>query len=329
MMSTKKGLGFGLVKNMIVVVLVSISLFLISTNFLSAADSQSKAGMCGVSAVFTDLSGRSTFELGKVKWNCPIGEPQEITVRDLKQRPPKNLPQSTIDAYNNPDMLTLNPGVVASLNLMNPEDKKALAEYNMNRIVAKKLEECYIKTGFTRAQLFDRWYSFLGWGEKDAKKNWEDRSSLFGLVHFKYPIGCGICSAFYVPTDVQKEMFGEENIQIQSLPQYLRWHPAGSDGSQSKYDKLELTSNSFQPTLQYQLSSQRDMLYVVIRRHEISMYEGGIDNLRSIGNFGLNLLPGISTDSVDKDQPISTMEIIRSSQLSQQCTFITNEFQLE
>ncbi len=321
-MKHKKGFEYSLVKNMIILVISVIGLMFITGTLLSAVGSQSTAVMCGLNAIATDLT------LNTVKWNCPIPDPIQVTQTDLERRPVA-LSQQTIQAYLNPSEFT--DSDIASLNFSNP-DEKLLAEYNMNRIIADQLRDCYIKTGNNRAQIFSRWYKFMGpgWNEDHNTPNeWENQRKAFGLVRFVYPIGCGVCSVVYVPEELQQSALGESNKHITTLTQYLRWHPAPLESGRqiSMYDYLELEDGLFRPDLRYRVTDVNDPLHIVIQRHEVHLISQGFDWLTTPVTWGINLIPGVNIQR-ETPEPFATMRIIPQSQLVNACTFIANEFEI-
>jgi hypothetical protein len=316
----KKAFGFELAKDLIILTVVIAFLIVLATQTLEVVDTQSKIGVCGVSAVVTDLSGRLSEGTAKPKWQCPIDGPNEITLSDLASKPPAWLPQATKEAYSSNDNL--------EMDLLS--DERLLAQYNLNKIVSEKIRDCYLKTGFSKAELFSNWYAFIGLDEEI-----EDPSFFDEIVptnyQFEYPVGCGICSALYLESDALSIFDGSPVIP--DLATYMARHPQNPTSTDSLLDFTELRGDGlFTPDLTYTVGGVEDQMYVVIQRHEIHQALKWFEKADGLFKGAINLIPGADLASYKDEDGLKayvTFRVLKGSDLNNECAFIANEFEEE
>ncbi len=201
-----------------------------------------------------------------------------------------------------------------------------LLEFEMNRIIANEIKDCWEVAWMGQMPIFQEWWSLIecetdkdtGEYKCDCVEGRECKPihTLIEKVTFwnndfaTPPAFCLLCSRIKFD-DKLKETFKEK--EIKSLPEWMQKHPVVVDPqkrSYYEYTKDDVNRGIFAPDYVYRVDEPLAVVYA--RINVFKPVQFGEKFLKWAGIIGL--------DKVNK--PINTLSLIPYSEVSEKCTYI-------
>ncbi len=200
---------------------------------------------------------------------------------------------------------------------------RELLEYEMDRIIANEIKDCWSVAWMGKMPIFQEWWSLIECDEDkitgeykcDCKK--EECSlgkEIIEKVQFwnnnfaTPPAFCLLCSRIKFDQETQDKFGGKE---ITSLPEWMQKHPVLVDPqkrSYYEYTKDDVNRGIFFPRYVYNVDEPLAVVYSRINVYQPVQY-------------GERIWEGISS-SYEASKPINVLSLMPYSEVSEKCTYI-------
>ena len=201
---------------------------------------------------------------------------------------------------------------------------KELLEFEMDRVIANEIKDCWSVAWMGKMPVFQEWWSLIDCKPKDdgdyecsCPENKEcslPKEVLSRLQFWDYevsgpPAFCLLCSRIKFNQEIQDAFRGEE---IVSLPEWMQKHPVLVDPqkrSYYEYTKDDVNKGIFYPTYKYRVNEPLAVVYSRV-------------NIYKPIQYGERLFEGLSLGSYESSKSVNMLGLMPYSEVGEKCTYI-------